>query len=103
MKRTVLLSLIRSFFCSYDRSDEFNKQYVDCKHLYSKKNYTEVLKLLNEYADCGNPMAKRLLGICYNKGQGIEKDEEKAKQLYEEAFNSLKELAGKNILKYNEF
>jgi len=62
-----------------------NVEYKQIEDLYFQKNYAKAFELANRLASDGNAMCIRLLGWMYHKGQGCERDNEKAITLFSEA------------------
>ena len=58
-----------------------------------KKDYGKAVELFQKAVDKGNVYGKYWLGICYDKGDSIEKSYTKANNLYKEALNSFSKMA----------
>jgi TPR repeat protein len=49
------------------------------------QDYAEAARFFRKAADQQNPKAQYLLGMCYEKGRGVEQDAVEAKKWYESA------------------
>jgi len=80
-----------------EQSKKYTQQYQQYIEAYKEHEdcTAKVKRMLLKYADEGNPIAIRSLAECYEEGDGVEKDEKKAKELYREAFFKFKPLAEK--------
>ena len=64
---------------------EVEKYNSDGVKAYNVGNYTEAVKCFRKAAEQGNATAQFNLGYCYEKGQGVAKDETEAVKWYREA------------------
>ena len=58
-----------------------------------KKDYAEAVKWFQKAVDKGNVFGKYCLGICYDEGNGMEKNYTKAYSLYKDALNAFSKMA----------
>ena len=52
---------------------------------YNAKDYAKAVELWKKAADMGNTYAMRNVGVCYEKGQGVAQDYNKAEEWYKKA------------------
>ena len=62
---------------------------------YYLDNYDEAIKKLKKAIMLDNTKAKFLLGLCYSKGQGVNRDRERAESLFKESIQTIKDSAEK--------
>lgn len=62
-----------------------DRLYEQGKTLYDQKKYTEAVPKLRAAAEKGHKKAQYRLGKCYDKGHGVEEDDQKAFQWYQKA------------------
>ena len=62
-----------------------DKLYEQGKALYDKKNYAAAVAKLRPAAEKGHKKAQYRMGVCYDKGRGVEEDNTKAFQWYAKA------------------
>ncbi len=75
-----------------DKINLYVDQYEHCFKLYEEGNYTDVVIQLEQFSTQGNPLTMRLLGVCINDGEGLEKNPTKANELFIEAFAGIETL-----------
>jgi TPR repeat protein len=63
--------------------------YEQGKSKYDAKDYAAAVELFREAAEKGNAKAKFRLGLCYQEGKGVGKDEARAALLFKEAVPEL--------------
>ena len=71
--------------CSVAGAQNSDKLYEQGKALYDKKNYAAAVAKLRPAAEKGHKKAQYRLGVCYDKGRGVEEDNTKAFQWYAKA------------------
>lgn len=67
--------------------DEAEKLYDEGKALYDAKNYTAALPKLRAAANMGHKKAQYRIGRCYDKGHGVEEDNDEAVKWYLKSAN----------------
>jgi len=80
MKNTILVAMLA--LCAAGNAlagfDEANAA-------YAKQDYATAIKQLTPLAQAGNAKSQALLGVMYEKGQGVTQDDTKAARLYQSA------------------
>ena len=79
---TTMLLLLLSIFAQAQSADAL---YEQGKKLYDEKKYAEAVKKLLPAAQKGHKKAQYRLGRCYDKGHGVEEDNNKAFEWYSKA------------------
>ncbi|MBP5340720.1 MAG: sel1 repeat family protein [Prevotella sp.] len=79
--RQLLLVLLLTI-CTGVLAQSAEKLYEEGKKLYDAKNYTAAVPKLQTAAEKGHKKAQYRLGRCYDKGHGVEKNDEKAYEWY---------------------
>ena len=83
MKRLLLmLSLLLSMAASAQNADAL---YEEGKALYDAKDYVAALAKLKPAAQLGHKKAQYRVGRCYDKGHGVEENNEEALKWYSES------------------
>ena len=76
------------------QSEAFFKEMEECLNANKEQRSSVMIEVAERLSKQGNPIAKQILGSCYEKRDNQEeKDAEKAKELYKESFVELKALA----------
>lgn len=78
----ILTTLLALFVCVGASSQSADKLYKEGKALYDAKKYTEAVPKLKAAAEKGHKKAQYRLGRCYDKGNGVAENDEKAFQWY---------------------
>lgn len=84
MKKLFTLMLLL-MLCITGRTQNADKLYAEGKSLYDAKRYTEAVAKLRPAAEKGHKKAQYRLGRCYDKGLGVEENNETAFQWYAKA------------------
>ena len=70
-----------------DLNDPTGMRELGCMHLEGEggwpQNYEKALELLHRAAELGNASAYYDIGICYSSGQGVERNDKKARHYFE--------------------
>jgi serine/threonine protein kinase len=77
-----LLGIVGWFAFGTDKAQSY---YEQGKALYDKKEYVEAVQFLKKAADLNHADAQNKLGVCYEKGRGVEMNIEKALEWYRKA------------------
>ncbi len=80
--RTFILSILACFCCIAASADNAEKLYKQGKALYDAENYTAAVPKLRAAADLGHKKAQYRLGRCYDKGRGVEENNQEAFRWY---------------------
>ena len=79
--RTIITTLLL-MLCIVAKAQSADALYEQGKKLYDQKKYTEAVKKLLPAAQKGHKKAQYRLGRCYDKGHGVQEDNQKAYQWY---------------------
>jgi len=81
MARLFLLSFLMLFSMTMS-AQSADKLYEEGKKLYDLEQYKEAVPKLQAAADKGHYKAQYRLGRCYDKGDGVKENDQKAFELY---------------------
>ena len=79
--KTILLALMRLVGLGAN-AQSADKLYEEGKKLYDQELYKEAVPKLQAAADKGHRKAQYRLGRCYDKGDGVKENDQKAFELY---------------------
>ena len=82
--RTILLSLLL-LVATGAFAQSADKLYEEGKKLYDAKNYAAAIQKLKPAAEKGHKKAQYRLGRCYDKGNGVEENDNLAFQWYQKS------------------
>lgn len=85
MRILILITIFIIPFVTFSQN-ELDKNFQKAEASFVKENYTNAFKHYKKSSDDGNTWAKLSLSYMYNEGLGIEKDEHKAKELYNQCY-----------------
>lgn len=78
MKKRNLLTLIFLMVSSFMMAQSAEQLYLEGKALYDAGDFTHAVPKLKAAAEKGNKKAQFRLGRCYDKGEGVAEDNQKA-------------------------
>ena len=81
MKRLMTM-MVTLMLCMAASAQNADKLYEQGKALYDAKNYTAAVPKLQAAAEKGHKKAQYRLGLCYDKGKGVEENDQKAVSWY---------------------
>jgi TPR repeat protein len=79
--RTILTTLLL-LICGAAMAQNADKLYEEGKALYDAKKYVQAIPKLRAAAEQGHKKAQYRLGRCYDKGNGVKEDDDKAFEWY---------------------
>jgi len=85
MRRPAALILITSFFYISFVNPVFGGQFEDAVAAYDRGDYATAYPLIKQMAQQGMPGAQFILGLIYDKGQGVPQNDTKAVKWYRKA------------------
>lgn len=83
MRLKVILAALMVF--ATVSAQKTDKLYEEGKALYDAKNYSAAVPKLKAAAEKGHKKAQYRLGLCYDKGKGVEENDAKAVEWYSKA------------------
>lgn len=83
MRLKVILAALMVF--ATVSAQKADKLYEEGKALYDAKNYSAAVPKLKAAAEKGHKKAQYRLGLCYDKGKGVEENDAKAVEWYSKA------------------
>ncbi len=99
MRLITTLLIAAALICNYSyaaTSPEINKLLNHAKQSYKNKNYSEAISSYEKAIKLGSPKARLYLSSMYERGIGVEKNKNIAKEYVDEAIEIYKNLAKNN-------
>lgn len=83
-----IMYIVNSGFGGIDLTGNKELLYNEALNLYNREDYYQAFKLFNFLAENGYPLAYSMLGMAYENGDGVAKDEKQMLKNYEKALEN---------------